>query len=47
MVKRNGFDRNGRGVCMTETPNHLDLPVPPDEDEPPLTPAEIEEFRRE
>ena len=33
---------------MTETPNHLDLPVPPDDEvEPLLTPAEIEEFRRE
>lgn len=33
---------------MTETPNHVDLPVlPEDEDEPPLTPAEIEELRRD
>ena len=32
---------------MTTTPNHLDLPVPDDEDEPPLTAAEIDDFRRE
>jgi hypothetical protein len=33
---------------MTTTPSHLDLPVPPDdEDGPPLTAAEIEDFRRE